>query len=274
MAKARFVDLHSHYIFGVDDGAYDLNATMAMLEQAASLNFKALLATPHATELTDDEFSQQIIDHFNQVKQAAQKENLPLELYLSAEMFFSSRIFDWLKYPWATFDNNQKYFLFELPLFDLPEGVGEFIFQARLKSFIPILAHPERYRYLHDKIDKLMTFVQQGCLIQVNAGSIVGQFGNSIQNFALKLIKSGMVHFVASDAHETENRSYQTLVRARNELMNLLDEQTLDNLFYQNPLNAIKAQELHYLEINEDHLMPAHDKWRKLLKQFKKKLWS
>ena len=272
MGKTQFIDIHSHFVFGVDDGAYDLNASMAMLEQAASLNFKILLATPHATELTDDEFNLQLLNHFKQVKEAAQKEKLHVELFLAAEMFFSHRIFDWFSYSWSTFNNNGKYFLFELPLFDLPEGVGEFIFQARLKGLVPILAHPERYRYLHDKIDKLLTFVQQGCLIQINAGSIVGQFGSSVQSFAFKLIKSGMAHFVASDAHETESRSYLTLVQAREELTSILDDNALHRLFWQNPLNAIQAAEVHSFDLVEEHLMSKPDKWKKLFKNLKNRL--
>ncbi|MHB2148060.1 tyrosine-protein phosphatase [Calditrichota bacterium LG25] len=274
MPEARFVDIHSHFVFGVDDGAPDLEASMAMLEQAASLNFTTLLGTPHATELTDDEFSRQLVENFNVVRQTAQKEKMPLELFLSAEMFYSPRLLEWLKYPWATFNQNKKYLLFELPLFDFPEGVGQFIFEARLKGLIPIMAHPERYRYLHDQLEKLLTFVRQGCLIQVNAGSIVGQFGSSVQKFSLKLIKSGVVQFIASDAHEIKNRSYLTLVHARQELAKFYNDDVLDNLFFHNPLNAIRANQVSMLDLDEESLLPSQEKWKKILINLKNRLFS
>ncbi len=272
MGNRQFADLHSHFVFGVDDGAPDLDASMAMLEQAASLNIRTLLATPHATELTDETFSQQLLDHFKQVQETAQKEKLPVDLYLSAEMFFSNRILEWFHYPWSTFDNNGKYLLFELPLFDLPDGVGEFIFQLRLKGLVPVLAHPERYRYLHDKIDKLVGFVQQGCLIQINSGSVIGQFGSSVASFAMKMIKSGLVHFVASDAHETENRNYETMVQAREALTRIVSESVLDQIFWQNPLNAIKAAEISNFDFVEEHLMSTPDKWKRVLRNLKNRL--
>ncbi len=274
MSRTKFVDLHSHFLFGLDDGAENLDASLAMLDQAASLNFEILLATPHASDMTNDAFSQQIMARFNEVKSAVIKAQIPVKLFLAAEMFYSAQIFKWMKYPWSTINNNKRYFLFELPLFDLPEGVGEFIFKAQLKKMTPILAHPERYRYLHNKVEKLISFVQQGCLIQVNAGSIVGQFGNSTQNFALKLIKGGLAHLVASDAHDVEKRNYGTMVQAYRELEKFCDAETLANLFYYNPKKIIRAENIFILEADESQFNPFLKRWKKKFFTLLQKLWS
>ncbi len=274
MTAARFVDIHSHYLFGLDDGAPDLETSLAMIEQAARLNFKALLATPHATEMTDTAYSQQIVENFNLVRQQVQKENIPIELYLAAEMFYSPKIFDWFSLPWATFNHNKKFFLFELSLFDFPEGVGEFIFQCRLQGFVPVLAHPERYRYLHDRLETLLTFVRQGCLIQINAGSIVGQFGNATRKVAFKLIQSGAAHFVASDAHETQKRNYQTMVEAHAELSKHLTDDQLDRLFFNNPQAAIAAQSIPMADPESEDTTERTPKWKKALSVLKRKLMS
>ncbi len=274
MNQKAFIDLHSHYVFGLDDGAQDLQESLAMIEQAARLNIEVLLATPHATDLTDDRFSEQLMAQFNLVKAEAQKAGLPVRLEMSAEMFYSSRTLQWLKYPWGTFLNKQRYLLFELPLFDLPEGVGEFIFQCRLKNVTPILAHPERYIYLHDKIDKLFTFAQQGCLMQINAGSIVGQFGKSVEQFAFKLLKAGLAHFVASDAHETEKRNYHVLIAAREVLEKTMDEQTADRLFYENPLRALEGKEVENMVVDEQVLDTRQDRLNRFLRRLKQKLFS
>ena len=274
MSLQQFVDIHSHYLFGLDDGAETLDQTLRMLEQAADLNITHLLATPHATELTDEAFSAQVVERFAAVQRAVEKAGIPVKLSLGAELFFSRRLMDWLHYPWFTLANNQKYVLFELPLLDLPEGVGDFIFQCRLKGITPILAHPERYLYLHRKLDKLYAFFQQGCLIQINAGSIVGQFGTTVQNLALTFVKEKFVHFVASDAHETKHRNYETLIRSYEELAKFADSAFLDQLFFENPQKAIMGQAITVHEVDDAAFGNKKDGIRKWTERFRKKFFS
>jgi protein-tyrosine phosphatase len=266
----RFIDLHSHFVFGLDDGARSLEESLAMLEQAAESGIEHVLATPHATELTDDRFSEQVLRQFRLVQDEARKKEIPVRLSLGAELFFSRRLMEWLRYPWATVANNQKYLLFELPLFDLPDGVGEFIFECRLKGITPILAHPERYLYLHKKLEKLYSFFQQGCLIQINAGSIVGQFGQSVQEMALRFVKANFVHFVASDAHETRQRNYKVLLRSYEELQKTVDDATLNKWFYENPAKALQGGGIEPGDVDETFFNNTQKspmkKWAKLLK--------
>lgn len=274
MGTQQFIDIHSHYLFGLDDGARTLDETLAMLQQAASLNITHLLATPHATELTDDAFSEQVLHRFETVQHEAKKAGIPVRLSLAAELFFSRRLMDWLRYPWATLANNQKYLLFELPLLDLPEGVGEFIFQCRLKGITPILAHPERYIYLHNKLEKLYGFFQQGALIQINAGSITGQFGQRVQNVAFTFIKGGFAHFVASDAHEIKYRNYETLIRAYEELAKFADSSFLDQLFFANPQKAIAGQVIKIRDVDDEIFAPKTDQIKKWTQRLKRKFFS
>ncbi len=274
MAVSQFIDLHSHFLFGLDDGARSLEESLAMLDQAASLNIVRLLATPHATELTDDAFSEQVVRRYIFVKEEAQKAGIPVQLSLGSELFFSRRLMAWLKYPWATLANNQKYLLFELPLLDLPDGVGEFIFECRLKGITPILAHPERYIYLHNKLEKLYTYFQQGCLIQINAGSIMGQFGQSVQNVAFTFIKGKFAHFVASDAHETKHRSYEVLIRAYEELQKFTDDSFLDKLFFENPQRALAGEVIPYGEVDDSIFLKKNEQLRKWIKILKKRFFS
>ncbi|RLD15279.1 hypothetical protein DRI50_04275 [candidate division KSB1 bacterium] len=274
MEKQQFIDIHSHYLFGLDDGSRSLEETLGMLEQAASLNIIHLLATPHATELTDDAFSEQVLQRFKEVQNEVKKAGIPVQLSLAAELFFSRRLMDWLHYPWATLANNKKYVLFELPLLDLPDGVGDFIFQCRLKGITPILAHPERYIFLHDKLEKLYAFFQQGCLIQINAGSITGQFGQRVQNVALTFVKGGFVHFVASDAHETKHRNYRTLINAYEELSKFADSSFLNQLFFENPQKAIAGQPIKVQDVDDAIFAKKTDQVKKWAKILKKKFFS
>jgi len=206
MEDMYYADIHSHFLFGVDDGAPDMPQTLAMLEQAVKNNFKYLLATPHASDLMNKALSIRFTENFTQVKQLIARHNLPLNISLASELFFSPAMHRWLEYPWATFNHKRKYLLFELPFYEQPEGVGDFIFKSHLKGIYPILAHPERYAYLRNTPQILRNWHQQGCLLQLNAGSLTGQFGPKIETFARKLLKARLIHFVASDAHSAGHR--------------------------------------------------------------------
>ncbi|MEJ2545162.1 MAG: hypothetical protein P8Y99_13930 [Calditrichaceae bacterium] len=146
-----------------------------MVEQAAECNIRQIAATPHITDLTDDLISNRIKNHFTQLKDEVIKRNIPVDLRLAAELIYNDRINSWLEKSWVTLNGNTIYFLFELPLFDLPRGVSEFIFYSKLNGLVPILAHPERYIYLHKKLGKLIQWHKQGCLMQMNAGSLINQ---------------------------------------------------------------------------------------------------
>ena len=233
--ESSYTDIHSHFLFGVDDGAQDERQTLQMLRQAAEENIGRLLATPHALEMMNDEQSELLLRRFDEVRELVRENKLSLEIKLAAEIYFNPQIYQWLEYPWATFDRRQKYLLFELPFYEQPPGVGDFIFQCRLKGLVPILAHPERYSYLRGDAVKLADWHQQGCLLQMNAGSICGHFGQRIFAFSKTLLKAGLIHFVASDAHETQNRNYAALPQAEKICADFLPESYINEIFRENP---------------------------------------
>lgn len=270
----KYIDIHSHVLFKVDDGAGDIQKSLKMLEQAVDLNIEHLVATPHATELVNAEMGVRWKKHFDQLSDLLLRSGLPVKLSLASELFFSEQIYGWLQYPWATFADNKKYLLFELALFDLPEKVGDFIFKCRLKEITPILAHPERYIYLHDKPEKIFSWYRQGCLMQMNAGSLTGQFGGEVAAFAKKLMRCGIFHFVASDAHDTRYRSYKVIPRSFEAAAEFVDTGFLNTLYYDNPRKAIAGQPIEQAPVNEDLMhtglmdkaLSSLKKWRKVLK--------
>jgi len=249
--RMRFIDIHSHFIYKVDDGAQNIDQTMAMLEAAQRRNIYHLLATPHISDETNDVISQRILEHFAKIKQKIESAGLEIEISLGSEIFYGSRINNHFIYPWSTFANNGKYFLFELPLFDLPEGVSDFIFNSKIQGRTPILAHPERYLYLRNDLSTLLHWYRQGCLMQMNAGSLTGHFGQRVVDFSNKLLMLGFYQFVASDAHDTNFRNYKALEEAYEEAKLLLDEKELEALFHLNPQRAIKGEPVAQREIDE-----------------------
>lgn len=249
--KMPFTDIHSHFLFAVDDGAKNEQVALEMLRQAEECGITHLLATPHATELTNDAISTQFLEHFKILENMIDAEGLQLKLFLASELYFNAHVYELLKYKWATFDGKGKYLLFELPLYEMPRQVSDFIFQCKLSGITPILAHPERYSYLRKNTEKLLEWQRQGCLMQINAGSILGHFGESTAAFTFKLMRSNMANFVASDAHDTKYRNYGVLEKARQVLSEITSDDKLDDLFYENPKRAILGEPIESGEVDE-----------------------
>lgn len=262
---STIIDIHAHFLNGVDDGSQSLEQSLAMIKQAEANGISFLAATPHATDMTNDALSQLFLDTFARLQREVQRAKIQVDIVLGAELFFSPHIYEWFRYPWATFNNNKKYLLFELPLYELPGGVSDFIFQCRLKGLTPILAHPERYHYMHKMERKLLEWHRQGCLLQTNAGSVTGQFGQKVQSFARRLLKAHLVHFIASDAHDEKYRSYELMPQAREITLKFLPEWYVDQLFKENPQKALAGAPLQPPAVNTHELTSG---WRKLLSRF------
>ena len=239
MNEIKFADLHSHFLFGVDDGARDLRKSLRMIEQAQENNIRYMVATPHVSEVMNEEFSQLLIDNFHQLQKEILKRNMTVKIFLASEILFNEDIFKWLDSPWATINATGKYLLFELPFFTLPQGIDAFIFQCKVKGITPVMAHPERYFYMHNKLDELLNWHSQGCLMQMDAGSILGQFGKKVQNISKKLVQMEFFSIVGSDAHDVIGRNYQTMFDAHDLLLESLDSDYVKKLLYENPKKII-----------------------------------
>ncbi len=252
MSDCIFADIHSHYLFGVDDGARNLKASLRLIEQAQENNIKYMLATPHVSEVMNDEFSNLIIANFDKLREEADKRNYKVELFLASEILFNEDIFKWLHAPWSTINNLKKYLLFELPFFTLPQRVDEFIFHCKMRNITPIMAHPERYFYMHNKLDMLLKWHSQGCLMQMDAGSITGQFGKKVQSVSKKLAQMEFFSAVASDAHDVIGRNYVTMYDAFDTLREFLDLDYVKRLLCENPLKIIKGEKIDALPIKPE----------------------
>jgi len=239
-----FTDLHNHILFGIDDGAPTPEASLAMLRRAVDCNISAIMATPHAPDLMNPVYSGLINSHFKELQNLVVAAGLPVDLKLGSEVFFSERIFDWINEPWATFGGARKYLLFELPLFEQRLPVSDFIFRLQIQGIKPILAHPERYLYLRNQVRLLEQWHEQGCIFQINAGSLTGSLGTTAQQFGRELLERHMAELVASDAHDDERRSFSELTRARDLVETLIDEEYRERLFVSNPRRVFNGQPL------------------------------
>jgi protein-tyrosine phosphatase len=205
-SRAAVIDLHSHLLPGIDDGAPDLDASVAMGRVAVEGGVDAIVATPHVSgsypndPLTFDE-------RVAQVQAALDEAGVALRVHKGAEVSHAMLhdLSDDALERCALGEG--KFILFEPPLNGPVPFIDRMVFDLQLKGFKILLAHPERIAAFQRRIDLVQKLVDQGCLTSVTAGSAAGQFGGTVLRFTHELFARGLVHNLASDAHDAEWRS-------------------------------------------------------------------
>jgi tyrosine-protein phosphatase YwqE len=137
------------------------------------------------------------------VQNLLQENNINLEIEAAAEYYLDEGLWTKLrdKTPLLTFGDEKKYLLFESGFRNKPQGLKELVFEMQAQGYKPILAHPERYYYLHNDFDTIEDLISRGVLMQINLVSLAGFYGEDCKEVAEELINEKMVHFVGSDCH-------------------------------------------------------------------------
>lgn len=235
------IDIHSHIIPGVDDGADSWEEAVAMCRLAWEDGIQVIAATPHALNglyLSDGNF---VAEQIAILKERIKKENIELEIFQGAEVYSSPDLpFILAEEPALTFNSRGRYFLLEFPHSVIPPHSEELIFQLGLRNLIPIIVHPERNLHVQGNISLLENLLRRGAFCQVTAMSFTGGFGPRARECAYQLLKRGLVHAVASDAHNQTGRP-PILSKARQliaECVGAEKAQELFELFPQKILNG------------------------------------
>ena len=194
------IDLHSHLIPGIDDGSKDMETSLLLIRELASLGYKKLITTPHVSDMFPNS-SATILDGFRDLKEALLREKIEIELEVGAEYYADESFERLLENNDILSFGKEKYLLFELSYFTPPHDIDNLIYEIQLRGYTPILAHPERYLYWHSNFDTYRELKEMGTLFQINVNSIVGYYNREIQYIAEELIKNSLVDFIGSDTH-------------------------------------------------------------------------
>ncbi len=198
------VDMHSHLVPGIDDGVKTIEESLAVIQQMADLGYRKLITTPHINFDYYPNSKEIILNAFEPVKEAVEKSGLNIEMEVAAEYFVDEHFYTLLnKKEILTIKGN--YVLIEFPFMHEPMNVQHVLFDLQSNGYIPIVAHFERYMYWHEKFDMVYQLKEWGAKIQMNLNSISGHYNKEIRIQAEKLIKSGVIDFVASDCHRIEH---------------------------------------------------------------------
>ncbi|MCD7034592.1 tyrosine protein phosphatase [Metabacillus sp. GX 13764] len=203
------IDIHSHILPGVDDGAQSLEDALQMARAAVNEGITKLVASPHHQNGAFNNDKSSILANVESLNIALQKEKIPLEILPGQETRIYGELLEDLATDVILPVNNSNYLLIELPSGHVPRYTEQLLFDLQLKGYTPVIVHPERNAEIIENPDILYNLVKKGTLTQVTAGSLTGHFGKKIKKFSLDLVEAQLTHLIASDAHNTNSRSFR-----------------------------------------------------------------
>jgi len=224
------IDMHSHIIPMVDDGSKSFEITEKMLRSAVECGFEGIFATPHY--ITEKSVKRgEMLKHFSKLKSFAK--SLGIELYLGNEVFVCPDIVDLVKNNVVSCLNDSQYLLMELPRHNEVNYLEDVVFELGTMGITPILAHPERYHFVHEDPDSLYDLADKGVLFQLNSGSLLGDYGEGVKKIAKKLLRANVYQFMGSDAHHYDR--YRVYMEAKDIVSKLVGEDILRLITEFNP---------------------------------------
>jgi len=242
--KDKYIDIHSHIVFNVDDGAFDLKESKLLLQQAKEIGVEEILCTPHQKRIEFENKDKKICTNFKEVKREAEK--LGITLYLANEAVLLADVITYISLGISKTINDSKYILLELPRnIKMDKETIILLFEDIIKEgYKPILAHPEVYPpYLRD-LKFIKELFDLGVIMQLDAENLIKRFKASDRyKYALSIIESGMASIIASDAHNTQ-RNYLNLQKSRQQLSKRFNKDFLRKLYYENPKSILRGDEI------------------------------
>jgi protein-tyrosine phosphatase len=198
------VDMHSHLIPGIDDGAPTMDHSIAMINKFAQLGYRKVITTPHILGEVHRNTPEIILSGLEEVRKELQKLEINIEIEAAAEYYCDESLLPKIKAKnILTFGAN--YVLMEFSMLSPSQYEAQALFDLQVAGYVPILAHFERYPYYHGNFEKVAQLRDRNIKIQINLGSLTGHYGPGVKKMAEELIKKGLVDFLGSDCHRMEH---------------------------------------------------------------------
>ncbi|MBZ5702295.1 MAG: exopolysaccharide biosynthesis protein [Acidobacteriia bacterium] len=243
------VDIHCHILPGVDDGPETMEESLAMAESAIAQGITHIVATPHASSEYPFEYAR--VRRERDELQGLVGDRLTLAT--GCDFHLNTENLQALKDRRERFCINQNnYLLVEFSDYSIPRSMDQTLHDLQLAGLQPIITHPERNSILNSHPERLRQWIEQGCYAQVTAGALIGAFGSAPRRIAETWIAEGLVHFAASDAHDSRRRPLM-MKKSYRAVTELFGAEKAQALFRDNPRAALEGQAL-------PHVPPLADK--------------
>ena len=252
------IDIHTHILPGLDDGSGTPEESLSMAELAEECGVHTIVATPHCNIAGEFEnyYSPEWVDHYNGFKEMLEESRIRIRLLKGMEIYATDDVAEKIQKGMLIPINDSRYYLIEFPFDADPFWMGDILDSVLSLDKLPVIAHPERYYCIQDNPMILYEWMQQGCLSQINKGSVFGRFGRHAQMAADILLDHHLVTCAASDAHSPYQRT-TFLGDIREYLEEEYGEKYARRLLERNPEKIIRNE---YIS-NELLERPREERW-------------
>lgn len=199
------VDVHSHILPNVDDGAGNLQEAISMIQMEYEQGVRKIILTPHYRRGYFEVSREKVRNQFRELSAQLEQIELEMQLYLGCEFYRQNEIVRLVESDRSFRMADSRYVLLEFMPTDLADTIVRYTVELLINGYRPVIAHVERYQAFRDE-KLIQRLVNSGAYLQVNAGSIIGQNGWNKKRFCKKLLREKCVHFVGSDAHNMRSR--------------------------------------------------------------------
>lgn len=238
------IDIHSHILPGLDDGAKNMTETLHMVRQLHEAGFKTLIATPHVLEGKDFLSVAEILAVTEQVRERVTEAGIPVEILPGAENYIFPDMAKWARDgKLVTLGNTGKYILVEFPMLEIPHYTDQVFFELQVLGITPVLAHPERNKGLSDQPERILDWAKKGILFQLNLRSLSGHYGPQARQLAEIILSSDLIHVIGSDAHHV-SRSELTYLEGLQSIKEIVGEERYQELTRLNPQTILEGNPL------------------------------
>lgn len=234
------IDIHCHILFGLDDGSDNIEESVRMARIAVDSGIKAVVATPHSNvpDSHQNFWSEDIANRLIQLNQRLEDDKIPLKVLPGNEIYLNGDLVELIKSKKLLTINNSVYPLIEFDTYERSVSAYRQVEALVAEGYIPIIAHPERYAFVHEDGTAIHRLKKRGCLLQINKGSLKGSFGRSAWHISRRIIEKQLADFVASDAHSPYMRT-PFLAEAHEDVSLMSSYDYAEQIFNHNPAKVI-----------------------------------
>lgn len=232
----NLIDIHCHILPKVDDGPDSVEESLKILKDMKRQGIKHVIVTPHYRPEMFEPSMKRVIYSYRHLRDIAY--NMGVSMSLGCEYYRNEQIIEHMDNRKRPSMAGSRYVLVEFSMNDLFPTVRNYVYELITHGYQPIIAHVERY-FCCQKMEKIQELKDMGALVQLNAGSVLGEEGWKLKIFCLDLMKKDLVDFVASDTHNTSDRKLN-LKKCASYVTKKMGKQYAERIFFNNPLNILK----------------------------------
>ena len=241
------IDIHSHVLFGVDDGSKDIKQSINMIKEAINAGFDTKCVTPHYLEPYFKNKKRENDNELGKLQEELIKQDIKINLILSNEVYITTNVKELLEFEKISTIGDSKYLLIEFPMNHEIKYVKDMLIEIRDLGYKIIIAHPERYSYVQKDISYLNDFLDMGIIFQCNYGSIIGKYGMAAKSTIKKLLKRKMVQCFGTDSHR-DMSTYNDMKKILKKIEKVAGTDYYNIIINENPAHIIKDEDVIVLE--------------------------